>query len=72
VKIHEAPPKGRVVKLFPEEDYGFIETSDGREVYFHRNSVIDPAFDKLKEGTKVVFIEEQGDKGPQAKRVSAA
>jgi ribosomal subunit interface protein len=72
VKIHEAPPKGRVVKLFPEEDYGFIETSDGREVYFHRNSVIDPDFDKLKEGTKVVFVEEQGDKGPQAKRVSAA
>ncbi len=72
VKIHEAPPKGRVVKLVPEENYGFIETSDGREIYFHRNSVIAPVFDKLKEGTEVVFIEEQGDKGPQAMRVSAA
>ena len=72
VKIHEAPPKpkGRVAKLFPEDDYGFIETSDGREVYFHRNSVIDPVFDKLKEGTEVVFVEEQGDKGPQAMRVT--
>jgi ribosomal subunit interface protein len=72
VKVHEASPKGRVVKLFPEEDYGFIETSDGREVYFHRNSLIAPVFDKLKEGTEVVFIEEQGDKGPQALRVTVA
>src|SRR3990170_2097954 len=72
VKIHGAPPKGRVVRLFPEEDYGFIETSDGREIYFHRNSVIAPVFDKLKEGTEVVFIEEQGDKGPQALRVTVA
>lgn len=72
VKIHEAPPKGRVIKLFPEEDYGFIETSDGREIYFHRNSVITPVFDKLKEGTEVVFVEEQGDKGPQAMRVTGA
>ncbi len=71
VKMHEAPPQGRVVKLFPDEDYGFIETADGREIYFHRNSVIDPVFDKLKEGTEVVFIEEQGKKGPQAMRVAA-
>src|SRR5687768_609449 len=29
-KIHEPAPLARVVKLFPIEDYGFLETHDGR------------------------------------------
>lgn len=70
VKSHESPPAGRVAKLFLDEGYGFIETSDGREVYFHKNSVIDPTFDGLVEGAAVVFLEEQGKKGPQAIRVA--
>jgi ribosome-associated translation inhibitor RaiA len=40
VKTHEEPLQaGRVTKLFPHEDYGFLETSDGREIYFHSHSV---------------------------------
>lgn len=70
VKVHEEPPRGRVTKLFPDDGYGFIETSDGREIYFHQNSVIDPTFERLEEGELVVFLEEQGKKGPQAVRVS--
>lgn len=70
VKAHEEPPRGRVAKLFPDDGYGFIETSDGREIYFHRNSVIDATFERLEEGEPVVFLEEQGKKGPQAVRVS--
>ena len=27
-------------KLFPEGRYGFLRTVDGREVYFHSNSVL--------------------------------
>jgi cold shock CspA family protein/ribosome-associated translation inhibitor RaiA len=71
VKIHEAEDHGRVSKLFADEAYGFIETSDGREVYFHRNSVLDDAFDRLDVGSQVRFVEEMGEKGPQASTVRA-
>lgn len=68
VKAHESAPMGRVSRLYPEEDYGFIETTDGREIYFHRNSVLE-GFDKLRVGSEVGFAEEQGAKGPQASTV---
>ncbi len=70
VKLHEAPPNGDVSELFPEEGYGFIETPDGRQIYFHRNSVTHPEFERLKTGTEVVFVEEQGHEGPQARTVT--
>ncbi len=70
VKVHEAPPHGRVSKLFPHEGYGFIETTDGREIYFHSNSVLEPGFSQVGIGTEVRFVEEQGGKGPQASTVA--
>ncbi|MFN7922684.1 MAG: HPF/RaiA family ribosome-associated protein [Bryobacteraceae bacterium] len=60
---------GRIAKLFPESDYGFIEAPDAREVYFHRDSVIDGHFDRLTVGAGVGFAEEMGAKGPQATTV---
>ena len=68
-KNHEPAPLARVVKLFPIEDYGFLETHDGRELYFHKNSVLQPGFDRLEIGAQVHFAEELGDKGPQASTV---
>ena len=67
VKQHEVPPHGRVAKLF--DGYGFIETPDGREIYFHENAVLNEAFESLGTGTEVRFTEEQGEKGPQASTV---
>lgn len=69
VKTHQVPPHGRVVKLFPYGDYGFIRTPGGRDVYFHRNSVVDGDFDDLEVGTAVRFAETQGREGPQATTV---
>jgi cold shock CspA family protein len=69
VKAHEAPPHGVIASLNPERDHGFIAASDGREVYFHRNSVSAGKFDDLKIGQEVRFSEEVGDKGPQATSV---
>lgn len=68
VKIHhqESAPTGHVRKLYPEGDYGFIETLDGREIYFHRNSVRNSGFDHLSPNTEVRFTEEEGEQGPQA------
>jgi ribosomal subunit interface protein len=70
VKTHEETPVGRVIRLFPEDHYGFIEASDQHEVYFHRNSVLNGDFQKLKIGAEVSFLEEQGNEGPQAMRVA--
>ncbi|HXV83474.1 MAG TPA: HPF/RaiA family ribosome-associated protein [Candidatus Binatia bacterium] len=69
VKLHEGPPRARVSRLFPEERYGFLETADGREIYFHGNSVLKPGFERLNAGAEVYFAEEQGEKGPQASTV---
>jgi cold shock CspA family protein/ribosome-associated translation inhibitor RaiA len=70
VKVHEGSPHARVSKLFPEEGFGFLETPDGREIYFHENSVLHLDFKRLKVGTEVHFVEELGEKGPQASTVT--
>ncbi len=72
VKSHAVPQHGRVTQIFSEEGYGFIETPEGRSIYFHRNSVSDSAFGELQLGTEVRFTEEAGDKGPQATSVHLA
>jgi cold shock CspA family protein len=69
-KNHEGPPEGTISKVFTDRGYGFITTSDGREVYFHRNSVLGPGFDDVKVGLRVRFAEEQGAEGPQASSVT--
>jgi cold shock CspA family protein/ribosome-associated translation inhibitor RaiA len=69
VKTHVEAPHGRVVKLIAEEDYGFLEATDGRQVYFHRNAVLNGGFDQLRVGADVRFVERAGEKGPQASTV---
>jgi len=69
VKTHEVPPHGRIARLDPARDFGLIQTPDGREIYFHRNSVVDTEFDKLEVGTEVRFVEGLGEEGPQATTV---
>lgn len=71
VKLHVEPDHGKVTKLFDDDGYGFIETPDGQEIYFHRNSVVNGGFDKLTIGQDVRFVETVGDKGPQASTVKA-
>jgi cold shock CspA family protein len=68
VKHHDSQPTGTVVRIDPSGEFGFIESSDGHEIYFHRHSVIDnPA--SLAVGAPVSFAEEIGEKGPQASTV---
>ncbi|MEM8827935.1 MAG: HPF/RaiA family ribosome-associated protein [Cyanobacteria bacterium P01_G01_bin.19] len=70
-KVHpEQEISAVITKLFAEQDYGFIKTIDtGREVYFHRNSVINTDFDSLSVGNGVRFKEAEGEMGPQATTV---
>jgi len=69
VKDHQAESHGRVTKFLAGEDCGFIETAEGREIYFHRNAVLGGAFDRLTIGSEVRFVEEKGVKGAQASTV---
>ncbi|MDX1763776.1 MAG: HPF/RaiA family ribosome-associated protein [bacterium] len=69
VKTHEPPPQGRISELHREQDYGRIATMEGRDIYFHRNSVVNADFDKLTVGVLVRFEEAMGDNGPQASTV---
>ena len=70
-KLHVPQASGRVSKLFPDEEYGFLETPDGSEIYFHKNSVLHDAFNRLTIGSSVKFSEEMGEKGAQASTVRA-
>jgi cold shock CspA family protein len=69
VKRHLPRAEGRVTQIFPLQGYGFIETSDGREIYFHRHALSADDFRIVDLGTRVHFTEEEGDEGPQAASV---
>lgn len=72
VKRHDsAGETGLVVRLFPEQDYGFIEVKGSSDLYFTRNSVTGGSFDDLEVGTmvEVVRAPTEGPMGPQASSV---
>jgi cold shock CspA family protein/ribosome-associated translation inhibitor RaiA len=69
IKSHDGPPIATVRSVDDLAGFGFLQTSDGREVYFHRNSVLGNAFSQLAPGARVTFFEEMGEKGPQASTV---
>lgn len=73
VKEHVGPLQGKIIRLFPTQDYGFIATTDGREIYFHRNSVVDGDFDDLERDQAVELVVANGESpiGPQASTVRA-
>jgi ribosomal subunit interface protein len=69
VKLHAVPDHGQVARLLP--DYGFIQGTDGTEIYFHRNSVAGGGFDKLEIGDQVRFVAQfsESAQGAQASTV---
>ena len=67
-KQHESQPIGTVVRIDPSGEFGFLEGADGQEVYFNCNSVLDGA-SHIALGTRVSYVEEMGEKGPQASTV---
>ena len=70
VKTHVRPTHGRVTYLDVEREWGLLDAEDGRQIYFHRNSVVGD-IERLQLGDEVRFSETDGDKGPQATTVSA-
>jgi cold shock protein len=62
------------VKWFNEaKGFGFITPSDGsKDVFVHFSEIQAEGFKVLTEGQSVEFNVENGPKGPQATRVTAA
>ena len=69
VKFHETPPIATVKRFDDVGGFGFLETEDGREIYFHKNSLLNDGGRQVGPGTRVTFFEEIGEKGPQASTV---
>ncbi len=69
VKTHAAPLLALVKELYPLAGYGFLETQDGHSVYFDEHAVLNGGFLRLTVGTQVRYVEESGEKGPQASTV---
>ncbi len=66
VKTHLGQSHGRIKRIYKDADYGLLETPDGREIHFHRHSVVDGKFDALDIGHEVRFVEAPGEEGPWA------
>jgi cold shock CspA family protein/ribosome-associated translation inhibitor RaiA len=69
VKRHDSMFQGQVAQVVAGQDFGFITTKEGAQLYFHRNSLMDGDFDKLKPGEVIHYVEEMGDTGPTASKV---
>lgn len=58
------------VKWFNDEKgFGFIEQTDGPDVFVHHTAIQADGFKSLKEGQSVTMEVTQGQKGPQAENV---
>ena len=64
---------GTIKKVVSDRGFGFITADDGKDYFFHRNSLTSSLdFDRLTGGEKVEFEIEASPKGPRATAVRAA
>jgi len=63
---------GRVKWFNAKKGYGFIATSDGRDVFVHYSSIAGKGYKNLSEGDPVSFDVVEGEKGPRAENVVPA
>lgn len=60
--------EGHVNRLVREKGFGFIRSTSGEDLFFHRSECKD-MFDDLNEHDRVEYEREDTTKGPRANRV---
>ncbi|MFT8323482.1 MAG: cold-shock protein [Bacillus sp. (in: firmicutes)] len=63
---------GKVKWFNAEKGFGFIESSEGNDVFVHFSAIQTEGFKTLEEGQEVSFDIEEGQRGPQAANVVKA
>jgi CspA family cold shock protein len=61
--------QGTIRRLLEQRGFGFIQSEDGRSVFFHRSEVHHVPFWELQEGQAVEFVVENTPQGPKARQV---
>jgi len=60
-----------IISRLTDKGFGFIKIEgQEKDVFFHANSLVGVEYNDLREGDKVQFEVEQGQKGPNAVNVS--
>ena len=60
------------IKRVTDKGFGFIDTSSGKDMFFHMSNLEGVTFEQLYEGQKVTYNPGQGPKGPRAENVRLA
>ncbi|MBB6446416.1 cold-shock protein [Bacillus benzoevorans] len=63
---------GKVKWFNAEKGFGFIESSQGQDVFVHFSAIQTEGFKTLEEGQDVSFDIVEGNRGPQAANVVKA
>lgn len=61
--------QGKVKWFNAEKGFGFIESSEGGDVFVHFSAIQGEGFKTLNEGQDVEFDVVEGNRGPQAANV---
>lgn len=60
---------GTIKRLVSDRGFGFIASSSGEDIFFHRSSVAGTSFEQLTIGQSVTFEEHDTPKGRRAENV---
>ncbi|MCM3215696.1 MULTISPECIES: cold-shock protein [Niallia] len=63
---------GKVKWFNAEKGFGFIESTEGQDVFVHFSAIQSEGFKTLEEGQEVTFEIVEGNRGPQASNVNKA
>ena len=60
------------IKRLTDRGFGFIDTGNDEDIFFHSSSLEGVSYDELQEGQRVSYTEGRGPKGPCAENVKLA
>ena len=60
------------IKKLTDKGFGFIDTQNGKDLFFHSSNLEGVSYQDLHEGQRVSYNEGSGPKGPRAENVKPA